>query len=277
MEQIDSILRFLPESSIKALFTATLPSTTETLAYTFLKNAPIRLFVGQHYAATETIDQRLIFVGEESGKVLALKQLLHGDYKSHSNDSSFSGLKAPILLFVDSIQKAKFVYSELEADGIPIDLIHSEKSHAERSNIIQKFRLGEIWVLITTELLSRGIDFKGVNSILNFDFPESSASYIHRIGRTGRAGRKGVAVTLFSLDDADKLRAIANVMKASGCKVPDYMLQLKKTKKKELIMKKRIKKRQESKKQKQSRKQISERPISPGLDLQQEDDFIESD
>ena len=84
-----------------------------------------------------------------------------------------------------------------------------------------------MWVLIATELVARGMDFKGVSLVINYDFPQSTTSYIHRIGRTGRAGRAGKALTFFTEADADQLRAIANVMKASGCEVPDWMLRMK--------------------------------------------------
>ena len=67
--------------------------------------------------------------------------------------------------------------------------------------------------------------------MINYDFPQSTVSYIHRIGRTGRAGRSGKAVTFFTEADVEYLRAIANVMKASGCEVPDWMLQLKSARK----------------------------------------------
>lgn len=73
--------------------------------------------------------------------------------------------------------------------------------------MIEDFRMGKIWVLITTELMARGIDFKGVNVVINYDFPQSVASYIHRIGRCGRAGRKGEAITYFTKDDAPYLKS----------------------------------------------------------------------
>jgi ATP-dependent RNA helicase DDX52/ROK1 len=91
----------------------------------------------------------------------------------------------------------------------------------------QAFRAGKIWVLITTDLMGRGLDFKGVNLVINFDFPPNAVEYIHRIGRTGRAGRRGTAITFFTTDDAGSLRSIANVMRSSGCDVPEWMLQLK--------------------------------------------------
>lgn len=94
--------------------------------------------------------------------------------------------------------------------------------------MVNSFRSGKIWVLICTALLARGIDFKGVNLVLNYDFPTSSVEYIHRIGRTGRAGHQGKAITFFTENDKPLLRSIANVIKQAGCPVPDYMIGFKK-------------------------------------------------
>lgn len=97
---------------------------------------------------------------------------------------------------------------------------------------MKSFREGKVWVLICTEIIARGIDFLGVNLVINYDFPTSAISYIHRIGRTGRAGRKGKAITYFTQDDKLKLRSVANILRNSGCKVPEYMLTIKKQSKK---------------------------------------------
>lgn len=82
---------------------------------------------------------------------------------------------------------------------------------------------------LTFPTLAR-VDFKGLNCVINYDFPQSIVDYIHRIGRTGRAGRHGKAITFFAEQDADQLRSVANVMRRSGCEVPDWMLSLKKLK-----------------------------------------------
>lgn len=113
-----------------------------------------------------------------------------------------------------------------------MDVIHADRTQQQRDDVVKAFREGKVWVLISTELIGRGIDFLGVNLVINYDFPPSAISYIHRIGRTGRAGRKGKAITYFTQDDKPKLRSIANILRNSGCKVPEYMLTIKKQSKK---------------------------------------------
>lgn len=98
----------------------------------------------------------------------------------------------------------------------------------QRAETITRFRRGEVWVLVTTDLLGRGMDFPAVRLVVNYDFPPNPVAYIHRIGRTGRGGREGSAVTLFTEADIPALRSIANVMRLSGCEVPPWMLELRK-------------------------------------------------
>lgn len=79
-----------------------------------------------------------------------------------------------------------------------------------------RFRRGEIWILITTDLLARGVDFRGVNAVVNYDVPNTGAAYVHRIGRTGRAGRTGgTAVTLYTKEDIPYIKNVANIIAAS--------------------------------------------------------------
>ncbi|PKY37747.1 P-loop containing nucleoside triphosphate hydrolase protein [Rhizophagus irregularis] len=215
LEQTDEIFAACSNVKLqKALFSATFPSSVETLANDFMKD-PIRVVIGLKNAATETIKQKLLYVGQEEGKLIAVRQLIQ------------EGFKPPVLIFVQSIERAKELFHELIYDGINVDVIHSERTKAQRDSIILNLKQGKIWVLIATELMARGMDFKGVNLVINYDFPQSVQSYIHRIGRTGRAGRSGEAVTYYTKDDAPYLKSVVNVMKESGCEVPDWMLQLK--------------------------------------------------
>lgn len=87
-----------------------------------------------------------------------------------------------MLVFVQTKERAKELYTELVYEGINVDVIHAERSQLQRDNVVKSFRSGQIWVLICTELMGRGIDFKGVNLVVNYDFPPSVISYIHRIG-----------------------------------------------------------------------------------------------
>ena len=135
-----------------------------------------------------------------------------------------------MLIFVQNKERAEQVFNELIYEGLNIDVIHSDRTQMQRNRTVQKFRSGEIWILITTDLMSRGMDFKGVNLVINFDFPQSATTYIHRVGRTGRAGRQGEAITFYTEDDLKYLKLIANVMRSSGCNdIPQWIFNSLKT------------------------------------------------
>ncbi|MCO5584867.1 hypothetical protein L7F22_038799 [Adiantum nelumboides] len=216
LTQTDSILAACTHSSLrKALFSATMPAAIEELAKTFMYDE-VRILVGVKDAAVESIEQELMFVSNEDGKLLGLRNLLKQ-----------GALKPPVLLFVQSIQRAQELFKELIYEDLHVDVIHSDRPKAQREGVIEAFKRGDVWVLICTEVLARGIDFKGVEVVVNYDFPQSRESYIHRIGRTGRAGRKGKAITFFTREDSTYLKSVVNVMRQSGCDVPKWMLDLK--------------------------------------------------
>ncbi|XP_056586713.1 probable ATP-dependent RNA helicase DDX52 [Triplophysa dalaica] len=227
-EQLATI--FLACSSPKirrAFFSATFGTDVEQWCRLNLDNL-VSVNIGPRNTAAETVEQELLFVGSESGKVLAIRDLIK------------KGFLPPVLVFVQSIDRARELFHELVYEGINVDVIHAERTQQQRDNVVTSFRSGKIWVLICTALLARGIDFKGINLVINYDFPTTAIEYIHRIGRTGRAGHKGKAITFFTEDDKPLLRSIATVIKQAGCPVPDYMLGFKKIKskvKRQLAMK----------------------------------------
>jgi len=217
--QMDRILSSIPSTAVRALFSATVTPTVKSLAENILRN-PVDLKIataGSSGGANTDIEQELMFVGREEGKLLAMRQLKQ---RGH--------LKPPTIVFVQSQERATALFSELLYEKMHVDVIHAGRSRTARDNAVAKFRRGDTWVLICTDLVARGVDFRAVNMVINYDLPTSGITYVHRIGRTGRAGRKGKAITLFTEADFDNLRTIANVMKQSGCKVEDWMLQLKK-------------------------------------------------
>ncbi|KAL3945441.1 MAG: hypothetical protein SGBAC_000494 [Bacillariaceae sp.] len=220
LAQMDTILSAVPTTATRALFSATVTPIVRQIGESILRN-PVDLKIaapGSFGGANTDIEQQLMFVGREEGKLLAMRQ-----FKERGE------LKPPAIVFVQSKERAQALFAELLYDGMHVDVIHAGRSRTARDNAVAKFRKGETWVLISTDLVARGVDFRAVNMVINYDLPTSAITYVHRIGRTGRAGRKGKAITLFTEADFENVRTIANVMKQSGCKVEDWMLQLRRS------------------------------------------------
>ena len=208
-------------SSIEELATSTIQDWEDrrrSSGAVNMQKAPfIRLVVGLKDSAIPNVQHKLVYAATEQGKLMGLRQLLHPASTPQTTDSP---LVPPFLIFTQTIERAVALHSELlydipaEAGGIDrIAVLHADLSDVARGSVMTRFRKGEIWVLITTDLLSRGVDFRGVNGVINYDIPTSSAAYVHRVGRTGRAGREGgVAVTLYSKDDLPYLKHVANVV-----------------------------------------------------------------
>lgn len=219
-----------------SLWSATIGSSIESLAQTVIldrrrnlgltssssmaQHYIIRLVVGLKDSAIPNVTHRLVYAASEQGKLLALRQLLHPSGVPAADAPS---LQPPFLVFTQTISRAIALHSELlydiplEAGGASrIAVLHSDLSDTARSNVMAGFRKGEIWILITTDLLSRGVDFRGLNGVVNYDIPNTGASYVHRVGRTGRQGREGgVAVTLYTKEDIPYVKNVANVIAAS--------------------------------------------------------------
>ncbi|XP_077983272.1 putative ATP-dependent RNA helicase DDX52 [Glandiceps talaboti] len=241
-EQLATIYQACDSSQVRrALFSATFAYDVEQWCRLNLDNVA-SVNIGQRNSAVDTVEQEILYVGQEFGKLLAVRDIIA------------KGVQPPVLVFVQSKDRAKELFNELLYDGINVDVIHADRTQLQRDNLIDCFRAGKIWLLICTELMGRGIDFKGVNLVINYDFPTSAISYIHRIGRTGRAGRPGKAITFFTRDDLANLRSIASVMRGAGCPVPEYMLQLQKPNRK-------TRKMLESKEVKRSRIRTTPRDI----------------
>ncbi|KAK0657698.1 P-loop containing nucleoside triphosphate hydrolase protein [Cercophora newfieldiana] len=205
-------------SNIEALITKELGKRAKRLHIS--KPYPlIRLVVGLKDTAVPNVTHKLIYTATEQGKLLGLRQLLH----PVSEPDSGPPLRPPFLVFTQTIERAQALHDELKYD-IPLEaggsarvaVLHSSLPDSVRSKIMARFRAGEIWVLITTDVLARGVDFAGVNGVVNYDVPGSAAAYVHRAGRTGRAGREGgVAVTFYTKDDIPFVKSVANVIAAS--------------------------------------------------------------
>lgn len=160
VEQIDEVLAACTNAKVqRAMFSATMLQGVEELAQSVLRD-PIKVSIGVKNAGATTIEQKLVFVGKEEGKLVAMKQLIQ------------EGLRLPALLFVQNKERAQELYHELLYDGISIGAVHADRTKEQRDEVIRQFRTGEVWVLICTDLMSRGMDFKAVNMVINYDFPQ---------------------------------------------------------------------------------------------------------
>jgi ATP-dependent RNA helicase DDX52/ROK1 len=164
LSQMDIILNEVPASAVRALFSATVTPTVRSLSESILRN-PVDVTIaasGRQGGANPDIEQELMFVGREEGKLLAIRQLVQRGQ-----------LRPPAIIFLQSQDRAQALFGELLYDGIHVDVIHAGRSKAARESAVAKFRKGDTWVLISTDLVARGVDFRAVNMVINYDLPPS--------------------------------------------------------------------------------------------------------
>ncbi len=177
----------------------------------------IKIAIGNTRAPARSVHQKFIYCTNEDGKMIGIQNLFK------------DGFEPPMLIFVEGIHKLKYVYDRIKFDMPKTSYLHSKMSRTEREEVVRKFRCGEIWILICTDLLARGIDFKNVKSVLNYDCPYKAVNYIHKIGRTGRAGKLGKSYSFVVDDDIPKLKGISRMLKEfrGNIDCPNWILNLK--------------------------------------------------
>ena len=184
----------------------------------------VRIRIGAKNLPARNILQEFIYCSNEEGKITELKNIFH------------KKIDFPILVFIDGVNKIKYVYKKIKYECPNIECMFSKINKKEREEQINKFRIGDIFVLLCSDLLSRGIDFKNVKTIINYDCPYKITNYIHRIGRTGRAGKKGNAITFLEEKDKDYLFYISRLIndmkneKYENIICPDWLANLCKNK-----------------------------------------------
>lgn len=197
MEDIQSILKQVPEERHTMLFSATMPANIQKLAQQFLKN-PEHVSVIPKQVTAPSIDQAYIEVHERQ-KFEALSRLL--DMESPELAIIFGRTKRRVDELSEALQKRGY-----SADGL-----HGDLSQNQRDSVMRKFRDGSIDVLVATDVAARGLDVSGVTHVINFDLPQDPESYVHRIGRTGRAGKEGTAWSFVTPREIDHLHFIEKI------------------------------------------------------------------
>lgn len=130
------------------------------------------------------------------------------------------------LVFVSKKRTADDLCRSLRRDRFPVSAIHGDKEQQERDWVLEEFRSGRTPMMIATDVASRGIDVKDIQTVINYDFPNNLEDYVHRIGRTGRAGRTGTAITFFTPADSKKARELIELLRKTNQVVPKDLMDM---------------------------------------------------
>jgi translation initiation factor 4A len=194
-EQIYDVFQLLPPSTQVVLLSATMPQDVLEVTTKFMRD-PIRILVKRDELTLEGIKQFYIAVEKEEWKLDTLSDL----YETVTITQA--------VIFCNTRRKVDWLTEKLHQRDFTVSAMHGDMEQEQRKIIMDEFRSGSSRVLITTDLLARGIDVQQVSLVINYDMPTNRENYIHRIGRGGRFGRKGVAINFVTTEDVRMLRDI---------------------------------------------------------------------
>jgi ATP-dependent RNA helicase DeaD len=197
---VRKLLRLVPKQRQTALFSATLTSEIKDLAYRFT-NDPAQIAIDPERRTQESVEQVYVEVLEED-KPRVLEELLRR-WETEQ-----------VLVFRHTKRGVDRLLEQLQRRKHAVAAIHGDLTQRERERTLDKFKSGEIKILVATNLAARGLHIEDISHVVNFDLPEDAETFTHRIGRTGRAGETGVAVTFvgeWDFEEFDRLRAKAGV------------------------------------------------------------------
>ena len=198
LPQIEEILRSVPKERQTMLFSATMPVLIANLATKYLK-LPIRIEVAPQGTIVKNVTQEMIVL-EAKDKMKYLEKIIK------ENEGS-------ILIFVRTRYGVKNIAKKLIANGHKATEIHSDLSQGQRKRALDSFKSGRSRIMVATDVAARGLDVKGIELVINYDLPDSSSDYVHRIGRTARAGKKGKAISLATPGQLKNIKAIEALIK----------------------------------------------------------------
>jgi len=195
-EQTECILNMgFPDHTKVALFSATMPDEVIEVANRLLKD-PVRILLPPEKVTLEGIAQHFVEVEQDAWKFDCLCDLYQ-----HINVNQ-------AIIYANTRSKVEWLAKRLQENGFQVSYIHGDMDPKDRRECIKAFRGGHSRVLVSSDLLARGIDVQQVSLVINFELPPMRENYIHRIGRSGRFGRKGVAINLVTPGELRDLREI---------------------------------------------------------------------
>lgn len=194
-EQIYDVFQFMPPSCQVGLFSATMPTDVLEMTTKFMRD-PLRILVKRDALTLEGIKQFYIAIEKEDWKLDTLCDL----YETITITQA--------IIYASTRRKVEWLTEEMTKRDFTVSSIHGDMDQKDREGIMREFRTGSSRVLVTTDLLARGIDVQQVSLVINYDLPSNRENYLHRIGRSGRFGRKGVAINFVTDNDVRTLREI---------------------------------------------------------------------
>lgn len=194
-EQIYDCFQELPEDVQVALFSATMPQEILDLTHRFMRK-PVRILVKKKELTLDGIKQYYVAVEKEDFKLATLTDLY----------ASLTITQA--IIYCNTRRKVNWLTDQMKQRDFTVSSMHGDMDQRERESIMREFRTGATRVLITTDLLARGIDVHTVSLVINYDLPRNRENYIHRIGRSGRFGRRGAAINFVTDEDVEDMREI---------------------------------------------------------------------
>jgi superfamily II DNA/RNA helicase len=201
IDDLHTIISYLPKKHQTLMFSATMPDSIRQLAQKILHN-PVEISLSVS-TPVMTLDQKAYLVHNEQ-KDDVIKHILRG--KKHYDS---------IIIFTSSKSKITSIVKSLNRSGFPSHGISSNLDQEKREEVLRDFRSRKIRILVATDVMSRGIDVKEINLVINYDVPHDAEDYVHRVGRTARVNAKGEAITLVTRKEMYKLRNIERLIKAS--------------------------------------------------------------
>lgn len=198
IHDVRKVISMLPQKRQNLFFSATMPPEIQKLSDSLLTN-PVRVEVTPVSSTAEKINQSVMFVDRNNKKNL-LRHILQD-----------KTLKR-VIVFTRTKRGANQVSEVLDRNGIASAAIHGNKSQGARQRALENFRTGQIRVLVATDIAARGIDIDGITHVVNFELPNISESYVHRIGRTARAGAEGSAISFCDLEERAYLKDIEKLI-----------------------------------------------------------------
>ncbi|MDB5272117.1 MAG: helicase [Chitinophagaceae bacterium] len=198
IKDIQDVIKRLPKNRQTLFFSATINDKIKKLAYSLVRNA-IRIQISPKDPVSKNINHSVAFV-EMDDKRFFLERVIN-----ENPDKK-------ILVFVRTKVRAERVTNALERMGIKSMTIHSDKEQQDRLFVMEQFRSGEVKILIATDISARGIDIANVDYVVNYDLPDVSENYVHRVGRTGRGMQKGQAISFCSTEEKEMLEEIESFL-----------------------------------------------------------------